>query len=423
MLRETFSNDLVNLSFHCGYDLKDKPDVQPLVKLKYQNTYYETNKELSLDYIWVHFSVISGNCVSCLLYFIINANDEKLIDITNYTGESIALMFDILEIINKSPLIGYKNRNGITIDYLNNLPFNDFRIYGTGSVQYFIRLYETPNSGWYSPLDTYSLNTRLEDHLNKLSLRVSSSTMESVPFRIMTYQNTNNDKISVSQIIYTANFTIHFNDHIFGMKFFNEHRQKNSKSITQFISSPINMEANTMLRNGMRLSSELFENTSSLALGTIVPYYRENHQPDNFLICDGRSCSGYELETLMSNTPDLRGKFIRMIGGNAGEIGVKQEDAIRNISGYFMIGDRNDLYGSSSNGHGCFKTTPSSGGWSMGEAHDQCKIEFDALVVLPTANENRPVNMAFNAIIYGGEKKLKSFLLNFLEVFAYVNAS
>lgn len=228
MLRETFSNDLVNLSFHCGYDLKDKPDVQPLIKLKYQSTYYETNKELSLDHMWIHFSVISENCVSCLLYLDINTSDEKLIDITNYADESIELVFDILEMINKSPLIAYKNRNGITIDYLNNLPSNDFRIYGTGSAEYSMRLYDTPNEHWDSPLDIYNLATSIKDW-SKFSLRVSSFVMESLSFRMTTYQKADNDKISVPQIIYTASFTMHFADPIFSMKFFNEHRQKKLK--------------------------------------------------------------------------------------------------------------------------------------------------------------------------------------------------
>lgn len=170
--------------------------------------------------------------------------------------------------------------------------------------------------------------------------------------------------------------------------------------------------------------------SDSFPIGTIIDFYGTS-QPDGWLICDGRKVPSYmtELRELIGNvTPDLRGLFRRMIGGNSSEIGIKQEDAIRNIRGSIQnLYAEFELNGSQT--HGCFTVFENAGTKYHSEAwtYDDYRggFIFDASLVVPTAPENRPVNMAFNAIIYGGEKKkkLKSFLLSFLEVFAYVNAS
>ena len=154
-----------------------------------------------------------------------------------------------------------------------------------------------------------------------------------------------------------------------------------------------------MLRPVIRLSDDI--GGAKLPLGTIVAYYKQD-QPENFLICDGRSCAGYELESIMSNTPDLRGKFIRMVGGNAAGFGIAQEDAIRNITGTFKVPDRNSEYDSC--GTGCFQSSNASG-WSAGDRSDSTLIKFDASLSVPTSNEVRPVNVAMNYIIYAGKKK------------------
>lgn len=176
-----------------------------------------------------------------------------------------------------------------------------------------------------------------------------------------------------------------------------------------------------MLRNVLRLTEEVI-NRTGMILGTIIPYYRED-QPENFLICDGRSCSGYELEDIMENTPDLRGKFIRMIGGNSAEFGVTQEDAIRNIVGgvrqlYAEIDpitvDPIEIGGpfavdinANTKYHGAEWTIDLyRGGFT-----------FDASRVVPTAAENRPINVAMNYIIYAGKKKSRVILKKIISIF------
>lgn len=163
-----------------------------------------------------------------------------------------------------------------------------------------------------------------------------------------------------------------------------------------------------MLRNVLRLTEEVI-NRTGMILGTIIPYYRRS--TGGFLICDGRSCSGYELEDIMENTPDLRGKFIRMIGGNSAEFGVTQEDAIRNI-----VGGVRQLYAEIDSKTvdpieigGPFAVDINAGTKYHGAewTRDLYRggFTFDASRVVPTAVENRPINVAMNYIIYAGKKK------------------
>ena len=90
------------------------------------------------------------------------------------------------------------------------------------------------------------------------------------------------------------------------------------------------------LREGgeLKMAISLYELSqrisSSMPLGTIVPYYGTD-EPSGWKICDGRSCAGSELAKKLgiSNVPDLRGRFIRMIGGNAAGMAVAQGDELR----------------------------------------------------------------------------------------------
>ena len=211
----------------------------------------------------------------------------------------------------------------------------------------------------------------------------------------------------------------------------NTQRQKNLESISN--TSPhfhIKLEVESMLRNVLRLTEEVI-NRTGMILGTIIPYYRED-QPENFLICDGRSCSGYELEDIMENTPDLRGKFIRMIGGNSAEFGVTQEDAIRNITGSFNIDDYSSETAPGNNPPGATLTNSASGIFSVyrdayhngnwcldkgSSALGSTYITIDASRVVPTAAENRPINVAMNYIIYAGKKKSRVILKKIISIF------
>lgn len=143
---------------------------------------------------------------------------------------------------------------------------------------------------------------------------------------------------------------------------------------------------------------------AGVPVGTIVDYYGSS-APNGWLICDGRAVpdSMPQLKALIgANTPDLRGRFRRMIGGNAAGMAVAQGDAIRNIVGTVGI----DAYAVYS---GVFAKSGGSNG-ADGSYGGNIAVEFNASRVVPTANENRPVNMAFNTIIFGGGLRGLSFL-------------
>lgn len=137
--------------------------------------------------------------------------------------------------------------------------------------------------------------------------------------------------------------------------------------------------------------------SSSMPLGTIVPYYGTD-EPSGWKICDGRSCAGSELAKKLgiSNVPDLRGRFIRMIGGNAAEMAVAQGDCIRNIVGQITSGD-GIMYAAKASG--AIAIVGSGRSLQNGGNTYNSGFSFDASRVVPTGPENRPINTAFNYII------------------------
>ncbi|MBN3224273.1 tail fiber protein [Pectobacterium brasiliense] len=126
--------------------------------------------------------------------------------------------------------------------------------------------------------------------------------------------------------------------------------------------------------------------------------------PAGWLKCNGQQFDKTQYPILTSRypsgfLPDLRGEFVRGWddgrGADAGRALMSaQGDAIRNITGRFNPG-----------GHGTWAdqtlfTTPEA--WqssASGSAIDSSIIVFDASKVVPTANENRPRNIAFNYIV------------------------
>ena len=104
----------------------------------------------------------------------------------------------------------------------------------------------------------------------------------------------------------------------------------------------------------------------------------------------GGSASAYpELSALVGPVvPDLRGLFLRGQGGNSAALGTKQGDAIRNFAGSFGA----TLQGYSDGG--LFFTTYRYGGGYTGGDEVFGGIGFDVSRIVPTANENRPVNQA-----------------------------
>lgn len=133
-----------------------------------------------------------------------------------------------------------------------------------------------------------------------------------------------------------------------------------------------------------------------MPIGMIVAFYG-TEAPSGWLICDGRDCTGTELAKRLgiTKTPDLRGKFIRGVGGNSADMAVDQGDCIRNITGSFVPWAYNDAAVSGA----IYKSGTTYNAYQSNGVSWGTKMFLDASKVVPTGPENRPINMAFNYII------------------------
>lgn len=145
---------------------------------------------------------------------------------------------------------------------------------------------------------------------------------------------------------------------------------------------------------------------SALPVGVPVPWPSAT-PPTGWLKCNGAAFSAEEYPELAkayptNKLPDLRGEFIR---GWDDERGVdsgrtllsSQGDAIRNITG--NVGVYSD--GLLTYASGVFSLGPASSNRQnpISGTGSNAYATFDASKVVPTANENRPRNIAFNYIV------------------------
>ncbi|KGA41336.1 tail fiber protein [Pectobacterium odoriferum] len=144
---------------------------------------------------------------------------------------------------------------------------------------------------------------------------------------------------------------------------------------------------------------------SDFPVGAPVPYPSAT-PPSGWIKCNGQSFNKSTYPQLAAAypsgvLPDLRGEFVRgWDDGRGVDTGrgllSAQSDAIRNITGEFQVVDRQNYVPS-----GAFSYSNRSGagisGNFVGVYHSD--VSFDASRVIPTANENRPRNIAFNYIV------------------------
>ena len=153
-------------------------------------------------------------------------------------------------------------------------------------------------------------------------------------------------------------------------------------------------------------------------VGFVLPYYGETAPPGT-LACDGSEISRTVYDELFQvlgtkagagdgsttfNLPDLRGQFVRGTGGNAAALGTEQSDAIRDIVGHIGFFPLYGITGTSSGP--CYGKSGAFQDWTYSaqatrglssqiqDATNAQGVEFSAGLVVPTAAENRPVNVA-----------------------------
>ncbi|ELK2903355.1 tail fiber protein [Escherichia coli] len=146
---------------------------------------------------------------------------------------------------------------------------------------------------------------------------------------------------------------------------------------------------------------------SALPVGVPVPWPSAT-PPTGWLKCNGAAFSAEEYPELTkayptNKLPDLRGEFIRGWddgrGVDAGrQLLSSQGDAIRNIEGFADggIGMSFDAIRGAFYDAGTRSATMANNTTAIGKTDD---LGFDASRVVPTANENRPRNIAFNYIV------------------------
>ena len=179
------------------------------------------------------------------------------------------------------------------------------------------------------------------------------------------------------------------------------------------------MAKNTIIEN--KLLAVDIGGFTLVPVGTIVPYPGEQ-APLGWMFCDGRSITKEEYPELYavvgSKVPDLRGEFIRGLDRGRGidsnrVLGTAQGDAIRNLAGQFDILGTNipsnlpDTRPIITYADGIFQfittLTQSPGVDMLGASpygdRSVFTMKFDASRIAPTANENRPRNVAMNYII------------------------
>ncbi|HAO0348042.1 TPA: phage tail protein, partial [Escherichia coli] len=143
---------------------------------------------------------------------------------------------------------------------------------------------------------------------------------------------------------------------------------------------------------------------SALPVGVPVPWPLET-PPTGWLKCNGAAFSSEMYPKLAkayptNKLPDLRGEFIRGWddgrGVDAGrQLLSSQGDAIRNIEGFADggIGMSFDAIRGAFYDAGTRSARIPNNTTDIGKTDD---LGFDASRVVPTANENRPRNIAFN---------------------------
>ena len=97
--------------------------------------------------------------------------------------------------------------------------------------------------------------------------------------------------------------------------------------------------------------------------------------------------------------PDLRGLFLRGTGGNAAELGTVQGDAIRNITGTFVTDFNSADYSRYMSGAFDATNVPGLIRLDGNVSHTDKLISFNVSRVVPTANENRPINRSVRYLV------------------------
>lgn len=149
----------------------------------------------------------------------------------------------------------------------------------------------------------------------------------------------------------------------------------------------------------------------SYPVGSFLLWSGTHRYPSGFMECKGQLLNKADYPELFSvieytyggsgnsfNLPKFDdGRFFRSTGGNADTLGRLQGDAIRNITGTLPPYDAGAMPGGKE--YGAFTQNRGGGPVVIGANDTRHYYTFDASKVVPTANENRPLNSSVIVLI------------------------
>jgi microcystin-dependent protein len=159
-----------------------------------------------------------------------------------------------------------------------------------------------------------------------------------------------------------------------------------------------------------KAQAESIASAATVTAGTVVTFATAT-VPNGYLECNGAELSRTTYASLFAvigttygvgngsttfNIPDLRGEFIRGFDNGRGvdsgrTIGTSQGDAIRNITG--SIDSQYAWHSTNFSATGAFSSITRNG-YMAGISGTGYGVNFNASNVVPTADENRPRNIA-----------------------------
>jgi hypothetical protein len=157
-------------------------------------------------------------------------------------------------------------------------------------------------------------------------------------------------------------------------------------------------------RNG---DNYLLDSPQGRALNSLSANYKEDYKI-TIKVINGQQY----INVPTAFSADGRGYFERAVNGTSRQVGSIENDAIRNIRGGLPLGDYKAILGhagvSAGEQNGVI-SIQSAGDDALGAASGSNSrqlswmfFDFDASRVVPTANENRPLNVGMTPVIYLG---------------------
>ena len=154
---------------------------------------------------------------------------------------------------------------------------------------------------------------------------------------------------------------------------------------------------------------------SGVPIGTVIawPVNSLPQESGTWLECNGQSCAAYpKLVAVLgrATVPDYRGVFLRAYGSRtsshygtvthqSGSLGELQGDAIRNITGKYSGYEFGNSDGAKRQEGALYDTGERWYSGNRNHSDHAITLGLDASRVVPTATENRPINIAVKYLI------------------------